>query len=205
MSDEQQGAGATTDEQRARALREQLKALHTFDLAYEMMSSLVSFGYQKMGLTDETRDLRDLGDARLAIELLRANLGVVESELGEDVARDLRGALAQMQLRFADAVRSAGGHAAPSPQAAAPAAEGASAGEPEAADTSVTPDKALVEDGSGNEPDGDGAAEKPADKGPAAKPSAAKKTAAKKAAAKRPAARKPAAKKPRGGSTPSAG
>ena len=46
-----------------------------------MMSSLVSFGYQKIGLTDETRDLRDLDDARLAIELLRADLGVVDREL----------------------------------------------------------------------------------------------------------------------------
>jgi glutamate/tyrosine decarboxylase-like PLP-dependent enzyme len=54
MSDEQYGSGAPTDEERARAVREQLRSLHAFDLAYEMMISLVSFGYQKMGLTDET-------------------------------------------------------------------------------------------------------------------------------------------------------
>ena len=36
-----------------------------------MMLSLVTLGYQKLGLTDETRELRDLDDARLAIELLR--------------------------------------------------------------------------------------------------------------------------------------
>src|SRR5450830_1530064 len=83
MSDEQRAAGAPTEEERARAIREQLRSLHAFDLAYEMMISLVSFGYQKMGLTDETSELRDLGDARLAIELLRANLEVVEREQGE--------------------------------------------------------------------------------------------------------------------------
>jgi hypothetical protein len=94
MSDEQRGAGAPTEEERARAIREQLKSLHAFDLAYEMMISLVSFGYQKMGLTDETRELRDLGDARLAIELLRANLEVVEREQGEGRTRDVRSTLA---------------------------------------------------------------------------------------------------------------
>ena len=84
MSDEQRSGGAPTDEERARAVREQLKSLHAFDLAYEMMVGLVTFGYQKMGLTDETSELRDLGDARLAIELLRANLEVVEREQGDE-------------------------------------------------------------------------------------------------------------------------
>ena len=55
--DPEQGS-ALTDEQRARAVRDQLQSVHAFDLAYEMAVSLVSFGYQKMGLTDETRDLR---------------------------------------------------------------------------------------------------------------------------------------------------
>ena len=88
-----------------------------------MMISLVSFGYQKMGLTDETRELRDLGDARLAIELLRANLEVVEREQGEGRTRDVRSTLAQMQLGYAQAVQLAGGAPAARPQAAEPAAK----------------------------------------------------------------------------------
>src|SRR5665647_3343671 len=87
MSDEQRAAGAPTEEERARAIREQLRSLHAFDLAYEMMISLVSFGYQKMGLTDETSELRDLGDARLAIELLRANLEAVQLAGGAPAPR----------------------------------------------------------------------------------------------------------------------
>ena len=126
MSDEQRGAGAPTDEERARAIREQLKSLHAFDLAYEMMISLVSFGYQKMGLTDETSELRDLGDARLAIELLRANLEVVEREQGEGRTRDVRSTLAQMQLGYAQAVQLAGGAPAARPQAAEAAGDGRS-------------------------------------------------------------------------------
>jgi hypothetical protein len=108
MSDEAGRHGAQTDEERAHAIREQLKSIHAVDMAYEMMVSLVSFGYQKMGLTDETAELRDMGDARVAIELLRATLSVVEGEAGEAQTRDLRATLAQMQLSFARAVQLGG-------------------------------------------------------------------------------------------------
>lgn len=186
MSTEERGSGAPTDEERARAVREQLKSLHAFDLAYEMMISLVSFGYQKMGLTDETRELRDLGDARLAIELLRANLEVVEREQGEDRARDVRSTLAQMQLGYAQAVQLAGGAPAARPQAAGPAA---AAGEPAASKPAA------------NKP---AASEPAATKAPPRKP-ATKKPATKKPAVKKTAPQKPVAKKPRGGATPEAG
>jgi len=148
------------------------------------MISLVSFGYQKMGLTDETRELRDLGDARLAIELLRANLEVVEREQGEGRTRDVRSTLAQMQLGYAQAVQLAGGAPAAEPPAAEPPAE-----EP-AADEAVAKEPAVA---------------KAAPRRPAAKKPVAKRPAAKKPAAKKPAAKKPAAKKPRGGAPPPAG
>jgi len=189
MSDEQRGAGAPTDEERARAIREQLKGLHAFDLAYEMMISLVSFGYQKMGLTDETSELRDLGDARLAIELLRANLEVVEREQGEGRTSDVRSTLAQMQLGYAQAVQLVGGAPAARPPATEPPAE-----EP-AADEAVAKEPAVAK----------AAPRRPAAKKPAAKRAAAKKPAAKPAAVKKTATKKPAAKKPRGGATPPAG
>ena len=189
MSDEQRAAGAPTDEERARAIREQLKGLHAFDLAYEMMISLVSFGYQKMGLTDETSELRDLGDARLAIELLRANLEVVEREQGEGRTSDVRSTLAQMQLGYAQAVQLVGGAPAARPPATEPPAE-----EP-AADEAVAKEPAVAK----------AAPRRPAAKKPAAKRAAAKKPAAKPAAVKKTATKKPAAKKPRGGATPPAG
>ena len=189
MSDEQRAAGAPTEEERARAIREQLRSLHAFDLAYEMMISLVSFGYQKMGLTDETSELRDLGDARLAIELLRANLEVVEREQGEGRTRDVRSTLAQMQLGYAQAVQLAGGAPAARPPAAEPPAAEPPAEEP-AADEAVAKEPAVA---------------KAAPRRPAAKKPVAKRPAAKKTAAKKPVAKKPAAKKPRGGATPPAG
>ena len=183
MSDEQGAGGAPTDEERARALREQLKSLHAFDLAYDTMISLVSFGYQKMGLTDETSELRDLGDARLAIELLRANLEVVEREQGVDRTRDVRSTLAQMQLGYAQAVHRAGGPQAARPQAAEPPAQEPAAEMP-------ADEQPQASTASPRKP----AAKKPAAKKAPAKP-AAKKTAPK----------KPAVKKPRGGAPPPAG
>jgi hypothetical protein len=107
MNDEPRRDTPLSDEERARALREQLKQVHAFDLAFEMAVSLVSFGYQKLGLTAETRDLRDLGDARLAIELLRAELDVLSREQGDARLGDLRATLAQLQLSYAQAVGAA--------------------------------------------------------------------------------------------------
>jgi hypothetical protein len=183
---------AASDEDRARAIRDQLKGVHAFDLAYEMAISLVSFGYQKMGLTEETRELRDLADARLAIELLRANLEVLEHERGETQTRDLRSTLAQMQLGYVRAVQVSGQAPEQPPQAAEPE-PGRAAAREEHPPASAAPKEP---------PAAKPAAEKPASKR-ARKPTA-KKQAPKKAAAK-PAAKKPAAGKPRGGATPPAG
>jgi hypothetical protein len=198
MSDEQRGGGAPTDEERARAIREQLKGLRAFDLAYSMMIELVRFGYQKLGLTDDTSELRDLDDARLAIELLRATLEVVEREQGAGRTRDVRSTLAQMQLGYAQAVHSAG--AAARPRVAQPSADEPTADEPAADDAVVeeaAPDKAPA-----RKP----AAGKPVSRRPAAaKKTAAKKPTAKKPTPEKPTPKKPTPKKPRGGATPSAG
>ena len=220
MSDEQRGGGAPTDEDRARAFREQMKSLHAFDLAYDMMIGLVSFGYQKLGLTDETSELRDLGDARLAIELLRANLEVVEREQGVGRTRDLRSTLAQMQLGYAQAVHLAGAAPAARPRAAAPAAREPAPDEPAArepaaaegpaadvpAPDEAAPDEAAAREAAPMTPPRRRPAEKPAPKKsvakkPAPKKSAPKKPAPKKSAPKKPAPKKSAPKKPRGGAT----
>ncbi len=91
-----------TDQERADLYREQLKRLHVVDLVRDMMVTLVTVGYEKLGLTEQTRDLRDLTDARVAIEALRRLIEVVEGE-GDPEAASLRSTLAQMQLNFARA------------------------------------------------------------------------------------------------------
>ena len=164
MSDHVHGGATQTDEVRARAVREQLKSVHAFDLAYEMAISLVSFGYQKMGLTEETRELLDLGDARLAIELLRAVTETLDTQQAAAPTRDLHATLAQMQLSYASAVEAIGAAAAP-PRPETPAAE------------EVAPAKP--------------AARKPVTKKAAPRKTASKKTSPGKAAPKKAAPKKP--------------
>ncbi len=108
MTDDAHNDAPLTDEERARLALEQLKQVRATDLATEMMISLVSFAYQKLGLTEHTAPVRDLGDAHLAIELLRALLEVTEREGGAPAAGDLRATLAHLQLGFAQAVQLSG-------------------------------------------------------------------------------------------------
>jgi len=90
-----------TDEERARLYLEQVKQMHILDLVRAMLVDLVTLGYQKLGLTGETRELRDLDDARVAIETVRRLVEVLESEGAQHEARTYRATLAAMQLQFA--------------------------------------------------------------------------------------------------------
>lgn len=92
---------AMTDEERAELYRQQLKELRLLDIARDMMLTVVTVGYQKLGLTEETRELRDLDDARLAIELLRAVVEAVEGSVPAEEIETYRSTLAQMQLNYA--------------------------------------------------------------------------------------------------------
>ena len=198
MSEGDDRGRVLTDEERARAVREQLKSLHAFDLAYEMMVSLVSFGYQKLGLTGETAELRDLDDAHYAIEVFGAILNVSDREHPVSDLRDLHSTLAQMQLGYVQALELEGRQPAP-PQEPSPAvvAEKAAEAPPvtpseaeAAAAHEATPgevEQHLAED--------EVFAEEARAAAPARKPAAKKPAAggAKKAAAKKPAGEKKAA------------
>ena len=182
-----------SDQERAELYREQLRQLHVVDLVRDMMVTLVTVGYEKLGLTEQTRELRDLGDARVAIESLRRLIEVVESE-GDPEVGSLRSTLAQMQLNFARASAEPRPSAAAQPApvgptpAAKPSSEGSEADAHPPAEGESEPTIA---------PDAGAAGRRPATPKPAAKkPTAAKKPAAKKSVAKKPAAaRKPAATK----------
>lgn len=102
-----QAAESPDDEERVRAVIDELRRLKVEDLAVDMAVSLVTVGYQKLGLTEQTRVLRDLDGARLAIEFLRALLEVLEREGEAAKLADLRGTLATMQLNYARAVAEA--------------------------------------------------------------------------------------------------
>ncbi len=98
---------------------EQLKAIKVADLLVQAASGLISLGSLRLA-----GDQRDLGQARLAIDSLRALEPVVREQLSSDLADELQHAVAGMQLAFAEAVNEPAEPAGPS--ASAPEPDGGS-------------------------------------------------------------------------------
>ncbi len=84
-------------------LAEAIRGLKVSDLLLSTCSTLAQLGYAKLEPAT-----RDLDQARLAIEALRALVPVFEQSGTDDVARDFRQVVANLQLAFADAARGAG-------------------------------------------------------------------------------------------------
>jgi hypothetical protein len=88
-----------SDAELVQQLEEELKKLKVSDLLVQTLYTVSSLGYRK--LSDEDRDL---AQARLAIEALRALVPVLEGAAGDDVVRDFRQVTANLQLAYAEAV-----------------------------------------------------------------------------------------------------
>src|SRR4029453_16655016 len=98
------------EEMRAR-LEEELRRITVPDVLLQTIVSLVNLGGQRLGLTPDTEEMRDLEQARLAIEGVRALLPILE-ELDAEQMRPVRDALSQLQLAYAQLARGEGGEAA---------------------------------------------------------------------------------------------
>jgi len=83
-----------------RQLEEELKKLKVTDLLVQTLYTVSSLGYRKL-----SAEARDLDQARLAIEALKALLPVLEGSVGEDVVRDFKQVTANLQLAYADAAK----------------------------------------------------------------------------------------------------
>jgi hypothetical protein len=81
-------------------LQAELAKLKVADLLLQTLYSVSSLGYHR--LTGETRDLEQ---AQLAIEALRALLPVLEGSVPEEALRDFGQVLANLQLAYADAAK----------------------------------------------------------------------------------------------------
>jgi hypothetical protein len=79
-------------------LLEQFKRLKVTDLLMSTMSTTAQLGYAKLA-----EEARDLEQAQLAIESLRALLPVLEGHVPEDVVRDYRQVVSNLQLAYAEA------------------------------------------------------------------------------------------------------
>jgi hypothetical protein len=93
---------APSEAEVAARLEEELRRLRVSDLLVQTLYTVSSVGYHKLA-----PEHRDLPQARLAIEALRALLPVLEEEVPAEVRRDFGQVVANMQLAYADAVREA--------------------------------------------------------------------------------------------------
>jgi predicted nucleic acid-binding protein len=89
-----------TDEQLVQQLEEELKKLKVSDLLVQTLYTVSSLGYRRLSGED-----RDLDQARLAIEALRALVPVVEGAASEELIRDFKQVTANLQLAYADATK----------------------------------------------------------------------------------------------------
>jgi len=100
MSGPEQPPAGETDEELLKQVEDELKKLKVSDLLVQMLYTVSSLGYRKLSAED-----RDLDQAKLAIESLRALLPVLEGAVPEDVLRDFRQVTSNLQLAYADAAK----------------------------------------------------------------------------------------------------
>jgi hypothetical protein len=88
------------DEQKlVEELQAELAKLKVSDLLLQTLYTVSSLGYHRL-----SGEAKDLDQARLAIEALKALVPVLEGSVPEDALRDFQQVLANMQLAYASAV-----------------------------------------------------------------------------------------------------
>jgi len=88
------------DEPTPDQLVEELRRAKVSDLLVHTLSMVASMGFAKLA-----PEGRDLEQARIAIEALKALLPVLEGNVEEAVVRDFGQVLANLQLAYADAAK----------------------------------------------------------------------------------------------------
>jgi hypothetical protein len=89
-----------SDEELLQQVEDELRKLKVSDLLVQTLYTVSSLGYRKLSPED-----RDLDQAKLAIEALRALLPVLDGAVADDVIRDFRQVTTNLQLAFADAAK----------------------------------------------------------------------------------------------------
>ena len=92
-----------SDDELLKQLEEELKTLKVSDVLVQTLYTVSSLGYRRLSEPD-----RDLQQARLAIEALRALLPVLEGSAGEELVRDFKQVTANLQLAYADGAKGEG-------------------------------------------------------------------------------------------------
>ena len=94
---------AESEQELVEQLQAELSRLKVADLLVQTVYTVSSLGYHRL-----SGENKDLDQARLAIDVLKALLPVLEGAVADDVVRDFNQVLANMQLAYAAAAAEAG-------------------------------------------------------------------------------------------------
>jgi hypothetical protein len=92
-----------SEEQLARELAEELRKLKVEDVLVSVLVQISAIGYRRLGLTEETKDERDLDQAKLAIDTMKALTPVLGEVVPAELIRDFDSSVANLQLAYAKA------------------------------------------------------------------------------------------------------
>ncbi len=88
-------------EELIKELQEEINKLATKDIIIQMMMSLSSLAYKKMGLPVEVNDkYKDKQQAKVAIDGFDALLKVIMDEVSEEERENLQSSLSNLQMNF---------------------------------------------------------------------------------------------------------
>ncbi|MDD3818823.1 MAG: DUF1844 domain-containing protein [Actinomycetota bacterium] len=95
-----------SEEELIKELQEEIDKLTTKDIITQMMISLSSFAYKKMGLPVGVNDkYKDKEQAKLAIDGFDALLKVIMDEVSAEERENLKSSLANLQINFIKAFK----------------------------------------------------------------------------------------------------
>jgi hypothetical protein len=106
MSSESEGE--LSQEELARELAEELRRLRVEDVLVNTLVHVSSIGYRRLGLTEDSREERDLPQTALAIETMKALVPVLEDFLPQELVASFEDQIANLQLAYAKAVKESG-------------------------------------------------------------------------------------------------
>jgi hypothetical protein len=105
VSEPEEKKEALSDEELRERVEEELRLIKVSDVLLQSCYTISSLGYGKMAAPPADRDLEQ---ARLAIDALRALTPILEGAVPAEVSRDLGQVTANMQLAYAKAASEQG-------------------------------------------------------------------------------------------------
>lgn len=96
------GEEELSEEEMRKRIEEIMEKVTVADIVIDMMISLSSLAYQRMGIPHEVNEKhKDMDQARMAIDCLDALLGVVEKSIEPSHIEPLKSTVANLKLNFA--------------------------------------------------------------------------------------------------------